>query len=101
MPILLKVYDDSHILSPRLNFTPGNPPSNCLKEIDVDLNVASYNSTKKIRAQLPKCNAEHNKCRKANASALPSRVIDVGYGELSTTLKLHVPKHQEYGSYVA
>lgn len=101
MPILLKVYDDGHTLSPRLNFTPGNPSSNCLKEIDIDLDVASYNSTKKIRAQLKKCNAEHNKCRKANASALPSRVIDVGYEELSTTLKLHVPKHQEYGSYVA
>jgi len=28
-------------------------------------------------------------------------VIDVGHEDLATTLKLHVPKHPEYGSYVA
>ena len=101
MPILLKVYDDGHILPPRLNIIPGDPSSNCLQEIDVDLDVAGRGSTEKIRAQLQKCNVKHRKCGKANAPALPNRVIDVGHEDRAIGLKLHVPKHQEYGSYVA
>ncbi|KAH6714411.1 heterokaryon incompatibility protein-domain-containing protein [Leptodontidium sp. MPI-SDFR-AT-0119] len=103
--LVFKIRDRTATLATKFEFhaytSRGNPSAICLQEIDIDLDVAGYDSSEKIRAQLQKCCAKHEQCGKASTPALPSRVIDVGHKDGSTTPKLHVTKHQEFGPYVA